>query len=145
MKRSNRTISKFPSSSKILLSSLCQVAGQHSYPLIDVYSMCACVHSHFSHVQLFAILWATTLQVPLSMGFSRQEYWRGLLCPPPGDLPNPGIEPTSPALSLEGCKSPGKSLQVTVILKFANVVKTWAMGFGLDFNTSSPSMMPNTD
>ena len=40
-------------------------------------------------------------QAPLSMGFSRQEYWSGLLCPPPGDLPNSGIEPlslTSPAL-----------------------------------------------
>ena len=35
-------------------------------------------------------------QAPLSMGFSRQEYWSGLLCPPPGDLPDPGIEPTSP-------------------------------------------------
>ena len=34
-------------------------------------------------------------QVPLSMGLSRQEYWSGLPCPPPGDLPNPGIEPTS--------------------------------------------------
>ena len=41
-------------------------------------------------------------QVPLSMGFSRQEYWSGLPCPPPGNLPNPGIEPaflTSPALT----------------------------------------------
>ena len=35
-------------------------------------------------------------QVPLSMGFSKQEYWSGLLCPPPGDLPNPGIKPMSP-------------------------------------------------
>ena len=37
------------------------------------------------------------LQAPLSMGFSRQEYWSGLPCPPPGDLPNPGIKPTSSA------------------------------------------------
>ena len=36
-------------------------------------------------------------QAPLSMGFSRQEYWSGLSCPPPGDLPHPGIEPASPA------------------------------------------------
>ena len=35
-------------------------------------------------------------QAPLSMGFSRQEYWSGLPCPPPGDLPDPGIEPESP-------------------------------------------------
>ena len=52
--------------------------------------------------QLFAILWTVAHQAPLSMGFSRQEYWSGLPCPPPGDLPNPGIEPASlmyPALA----------------------------------------------
>ena len=38
-------------------------------------------------------------QAPLSMGFSRQEYWSGLPCPPPGDLPDPGIEPASPSLA----------------------------------------------
>ena len=38
-------------------------------------------------------------QAPLSMGFPRQEYWSGLPCPPPGDLPDPGIEPASPALA----------------------------------------------
>ena len=41
--------------------------------------------------------WTEARQVPLSMKFSRQEYWSGLPCPPPWDLPNPGIEPTSPA------------------------------------------------
>ena len=58
--------------------------------------------SRFSHVQLFAILWTIAHQAPLSMGFSRQEYWSGLPCSPPGDLPNPGTEPTSlttPALA----------------------------------------------
>ena len=40
--------------------------------------------------------WMVASQAPLSMGFSRQEYWSGLPCPPPGDLPNPGIEPRSP-------------------------------------------------
>ena len=47
-------------------------------------------------------LWTVALQAPLSMGFSRQEYWRGLPCPPPGDLPDPGIERNSlmsPALA----------------------------------------------
>ena len=61
----------------------------------------ACVLSHFSHVQLFATLW-TAHQAPLSTGFSRQEYWSGLPCPPPRDPPNPGIEPASlmsPALA----------------------------------------------
>ena len=41
--------------------------------------------------------WTVALQVPLSMGYFRQEYWSGLPFPPPGDLPNPGIEPVSPA------------------------------------------------
>ena len=49
-------------------------------------------------------------QAPLSMGFSRQEYWSGLPCPPPGYLPNPGIEPRYPALQADSLPSepPGK-------------------------------------
>ena len=50
----------------------------------------------FSHVQLFVTLWTVAHQAPLSMGFPRQEYWSGWPFPPPGDLPNPGVEPTSP-------------------------------------------------
>ena len=50
-----------------------------------------------SRVQLFAAPWVVALQVPPSMGFSRQEYWTGLPSPSPGDLPNPGIELQSPA------------------------------------------------
>ena len=49
----------------------------------------------FSHVWFFATLWIVAHQSPLSMGFSRQEYWSGLPCSPPGDLPDPGIKPTS--------------------------------------------------
>ena len=45
--------------------------------------------------------WTATCQVPLSMGFSRQEYWSGLPCPSPEDLPNPGTEPGSPALQAD--------------------------------------------
>ena len=48
-----------------------------------------------SHVQLFATPWTVALHTPLSMGFSRQEYWSGLPCPPPADLLNPGIKSTS--------------------------------------------------
>ena len=58
--------------------------------------MCACVLSHFSCVGLFATLWAVACQAPLSMGFSRQEYWSELHSPPPGNLPGPGIETASP-------------------------------------------------
>ena len=54
-----------------------------------------CVLSSFSCVWLCATLWTVAHQAPLSMGFSRQEYWNGLLCPPPGDLPNLGIKPRS--------------------------------------------------
>ena len=55
-----------------------------------------------NRVQLFGTLWTVAYQVPLSMGFSRQEYWSGLPYPPPGGLPDPGIKPvssTSPALA----------------------------------------------
>ena len=53
----------------------------------------------FSRAWFFAILWTITLQTPLSMGFSRQEYWSRLPFPPPGNRLNPGIEPASPALA----------------------------------------------
>ena len=61
-----------------------------------------CVLSCFSHVWLCETLWTVACQAPLSMGFSRQEYWSGLPFPPPGDFPNPGIESVSlmsPALA----------------------------------------------
>ena len=57
-----------------------------------------------SHVQPFATPSIEIYQAPLSMGFSRQEYWSGLPCPPPRDLPNPGIKlgsPVSPALQAD--------------------------------------------
>ena len=61
-----------------------------------------CVQSHFSRVQLFVTPWTVVLQVPLSKGFPRQEHWNWLPCSPPGDLPDPGTEPTSPmALALQ--------------------------------------------
>ena len=54
-----------------------------------------CVLSHLSHVRLFVTLGTVVCQAPLSMGFSRQEYWSGLPCSPSGTLPNPGIESAS--------------------------------------------------
>ena len=65
----------------------------------DEDSVCACVLSHFSYVQLFVMLWTVGHKVPVSMGFSRQEYWSGLPFPFSGDLPNPRTEPTSPSLA----------------------------------------------
>ena len=56
-----------------------------------------CMLHHFSRVQLLATHWTAAHQAPPSMGSSRQESWSGLPCPPPGDLPDPGVKPTSPA------------------------------------------------
>ena len=61
-----------------------------------------CMLSRLSHVQLFATPWTVARQVPLSMGFSKQKYWSGLPCPPPGDLPDPKIEPRSHYISCLG-------------------------------------------
>ena len=60
---------------------------------------CLCLLSRFSHIQLLVTLWTVALEAPLSIGFCRQEHWSGLSCPPPGDLPDTGIEPASPAAS----------------------------------------------
>ena len=70
-----------------------------SYPLtqprrvqkVNTVTLHVCVPSHFIRVQLFETPWTIALQSPLSMGFSRQEYWSGLPCSPPRDLPDPGL------------------------------------------------------
>ena len=54
--------------------------------------------------------WTVARQAPLSMGFYRQEYWSGLLCPSPGDLPSPGIEPRPPALQADSLPT---TIQIT--------------------------------
>ena len=84
---------------------------QHSLPLAWKWKLVlSCVSV------LFANSWTAAHQAPLSMGFSRQEYWSGLPFPSPGDLPYPGIEPGSPALQADSLlpESPGKS-QVSVL------------------------------
>ena len=81
------------------------------------------VLSYISHVQLFVTLLTVGHQAPLPMGFSRQEYWSGLPCPPPGDCPNPGTEPLSPvaptlwvdSLLLNSLGSPSFSLVIYFI------------------------------
>ena len=67
-------------------------AKPHTYP--SLYVLC-----RFSCVWLFVILWTVACQASLSMRFPRQQYWRGLPCPLPGDLLDPGIELRSPALA----------------------------------------------
>ena len=70
--------------------------------------MCA---QSLSHVRLFVTPWTVAHQASLSTGFSEQKYWNGLLFPPPGELPDPGIEPRSPALAdgFSTTEQPGKS------------------------------------
>ena len=67
-----------------------------------IYTPLECVLSHFICIQLSVTIWRVAHPAPLSMGFSRQEYCSGLSCPPPGDLPDPEVKPTSlipPALA----------------------------------------------
>ena len=73
-----------------------------------------------SRVQLFVTPWTVAYQAPPSMGFSRQEYWSGVPFPSPGDLPNPGIEPGSPAFQADALTSepPGKP-RFTVTLPYS--------------------------
>ena len=67
-----------------------------------------------SCVRLFVTPWTIAYQAPLSMGFSRQEYWSGLPFPSPGDLSDPGIEPRFPALEADALTSepPGKPYRI---------------------------------
>ena len=76
----------------------------------------------FSRVQFFATTWTAAHQAPPSMGFSRQEYWSGLPIPSPEDLPNPGIEPQSPALQADALPfaPPGKSLELNGVDKYSS-------------------------
>ena len=81
---------------------------------------CLCMLSCFSCVRVFAALWTVAHQDPLSMRFSRQEYWSGLPCPPPGDLPDPEIKamfPASPALQKDSLptESPGKPAVLLIL------------------------------
>ena len=70
-----------------LLCAILSFYGNHHLPTLCAQSL--------SHVWLFAAPWTVALQAPLSRGFSKGEYWSGLPFPPPGDLPDSGIEPAS--------------------------------------------------
>ena len=81
-----------------------------------------CVKS-LSCVRLFETLWTVARQAPLSIGFSRQEYWSGLPFPSPGDFPNPGIEPGSPALQADTLSSepPGKPNRLPCLIGYTSM------------------------
>ena len=72
--------------SKLILVRLTVFKRQKTYT--DCIGLCCAMLSRFNHVQFFATLWTIAHKAPLSMGFSRQEYWSGLPCPPAGDLPD---------------------------------------------------------
>ena len=79
-----------------------------------------------SHDPFFATPWTVAHQAPLSMGFSRQEYWSWLPFPSPGDLPDPGIEPGSPALQAntlpsEHCPTNSNQLQFSSVQSLSHV------------------------
>ena len=89
-----------------------------------------------SRVRPFVTLWTVTYQAPPSMGFSRQEYWSGLPFPSPGNLPDPGIEPGSPALQAVSLTSePPRFLS-----KFQRIID-WMHCASLD--TPSTLLSPN--
>ena len=87
----------------VLQARILERIGQYWLPYPSVQCLVSCV-------RLFANPQTAALQPPLSMGFSRQEYWSRLPCPSPEDLPNPGIEPRSPTLQADSLpsESPGK-------------------------------------
>ena len=91
------------------------VSASPSVPLIRKVKV-----KSLSRVRLFATPWTVAYQAPPSMGFSRQEYWSGLPFPSPGDLPNPGIEPSSPAFQADTLTSepPGKSSYKELVIRF---------------------------
>ena len=106
-----------------LASDLMPVCPLHlpSYPSSRAFNSCCC-YSVLSHIRLFLTPRTVTVQASLSMGFPRQEHWRGLPFPPPGDLLHPGVQPksvpptltggffnTEPCLMLVGlkCRMPG--------------------------------------
>ena len=96
--------------------------------------------SRFSHVQLFETLWTIAHQAPLSMGFSRQEYWTELPCPPPGDFPNPGIKPaslTSPALAGRFFTTSTTKSMYNIDLILSNVAKFASKMISVDTPTNS--------
>ena len=89
---------------------LCCFNGNLKIPLPWPWKFVKVKVTSLSPVRLFASPWTVAHQAPPSIGFSRQEYWSGLLFPSPGDLPDPGIEPGSPVLQADALTSepPGK-------------------------------------
>ena len=100
----------FTSSRKYFLAFVLMKHKVDIFEIPSVYDMHMYCAQSLSNVQLFATHGLQTSRLFCPWGFPRQEYWNGLPCPPPGDLPNPDIEPRSPALQVDSLlsESPGK-------------------------------------
>ena len=99
-----------------------------------------------SHVQLFVTPWTVAYQAPLYMRFSRREDWSGLPFPSPGDLPNPGIEPGSPALEADALPSepPGKSpgsFQMNQLFASGRWPKYWSFSLSISPSKEHPDLI----
>ena len=94
-----------------------------------------------SHVWLYATLWTVAYQAPLSMGFSKQEYWSGLPFPFPGDLSDPGIKPGSPALQADALLSEpqGNETEVDIFLEFSCFFYDWTDAVHVNSGSSAVS------
>ena len=103
------------------------VHRKYEAPSLETSGFLCAVLSHFSCARHFVSQWTVATGLLCPCGFSRQEYWSGLPCPPPGDLPDPGIEPRSPALQADllASEPPGKLemsgfLQLTIIFWYSS-------------------------
>ena len=90
-------------------------------------TLSVCMLSRFSRVWLFETLWTIAHQASLSMGFSRQGYWNGLPCLPPGDLPDPGIEPVASAWQEDSLSLSHKGSSLVTLLLFSHWVVSYSL------------------
>ena len=80
----------------------------------------ACTAQSLQSCLTLCEIWTIARQVPLSLGFSRQEHWSRLPCPPPGDLPEPGIKPVSPALQVDSLSYGPPGMLILSLIEDAN-------------------------
>ena len=116
----------------------------HSYITIIHYFFKVSEVNSLSHVRLFATPWTIAYQGPQSMGCSRQEYWSGLPFPSPGDLPDPGIEPRSPALQADALPlsyqgSPKETPNLRMSLFYKYIIQCIQRSFSFTFKTQDLS------
>ena len=142
---SHPSIFSLPLPTSSSLSELCCIWSPHLLSLIFFSVSCVfclfsfvrvsvsvphCAYS-LSRVRLFSTTWTVARQAPLSMGFSWQEYWSGLPCPPPGDLPNPGSDPRSPTLQADSLPSeaPGKPPSLMMLISVSTKLCLFLFSF----------------